>query len=371
MRAPGTGWALVALGLGWPLTGHAQQGLGTAGVGAEVQYFSFSDAKSVNMESLSLVTLPFGASVGVGTRLVLGVSGFWARGERRKSNGESLTVQGPTDTQLSATLALGQGRVSLAAVVALPTGHSEHSQDEEDISANIATDLLPFRISNWGSGGGAGVRAIAAERFGGVGAGLSVGYFVAQEFSPRAWEATVYRPGSNLVIRGVLDGNVGRAGRAALQLSFHAFGDDLLDGAGFYRSGNRLQAIGSYAFAVGRRSSGMVYVGGMYRAEGEEIQGLPPIGAKTLFLGGAGARVRIGGTLLIPTIDLRLLRAEDGVDQGVNVRLGTAAELGVGSTLLVPFARVHVGRLAVIEDISESSYVGFDLGLGVRFGGAR
>ncbi len=212
---------------------------------------------------------------------------------------------------------------------------------------------------------------MAAERFGGLGAGLSVGYFVAQEFSPRAWEPTVYQPGSNLVVRGVLDGDVGRAGRAALQLSFHAFGDDLVDGAGLYRSGSRLQAIGSYAFAAGRRSSGMAYLGVLYRGDGTELQGIPSIGAKTLFMGGAGARVRLGGTLLIPTLDLRLLRQEDGIDQGFNVRVGAAAELGAGSTLLVPFARAHVGRLVVVEDVSESSYVGFDLGLGVRFGGAR
>jgi len=354
-----------------PGTVEAQQDPWTLGGGVQVQHFSFGDAESVNMESLSLLTLPLDAGVRVGRNVTLQLAGYWARGVRRKFNGETVSIQGLTDTQLSATVTFADGVASLTGIVALPTGNSTHDPGEEGIAANIATDLLPFRISNWGSGGGAGVRATAAQHFGKVGAGLSVGYFAAQDFNPRTGDETLYQPGNNVVVRGVLDGNVGRAGKVSLQLSFHTFGDDLVDGTGFYHSGKRFQGIGSYAFAMGRRSSGVVYAGAMRRAAGEELQGAPSIGAKTLFMAGTGTRLRVGGTLLLPTVDFRLLRAEDGVDQGFNARIGAAAEIGVGNLMLVPLARVHLGRLAVVEGKSESSYVGADLGLAVRFGGGR
>ena len=360
--------SLATLG-GEPAPVAAQQNSWTLGGGAQFQYFSFSDPASVNMESLSLLTLPLDAGVRVGRNVTLRLAGFWARGERRKFNGETVSIQGLTDTRLSANVTFADGVASLTGIVALPTGNSTQNQDEEGIAANVASDLFPFRVSNWGSGGGAGVRATAAQRFGKVGAGLSVGYFAAQDFNPRTGDETLYKAGNNVVVRAVLDGNVGRAGKASLQLSFHTFGDDLVDGTGFYQSGKRFQAIGSYAFAMGRRSSGVVYAGAMRRAKGEELQGAPSIGAKTLFMAGSGTRLRVGGTLLLPTVDLRLLRAEDGVDQGFNARIGAAAEIGVGNVVLLPLARVHLGRLAVVEGKSESSYVGADLGIGVRFGG--
>ena len=352
-----------------PDTVAAQQLPWTLGGAAQIQYFSFSDPESVNMQSLSLLTLPLDAGAQIGRNVSLQVAGHWARGERRMSNGETVSIQGLTDTQVSATVTFAEGLASVTGTVALPTGNSTHDSREEEIAANVASDLLPFRISNWGSGGGAGIRATAAQRFGDVGAGLSVGYFAARDFTPRTGDETVYQPGNNMVVRGVLDGNVGTAGKVSLQLSFHSFGDDLLDGTGFYQSGKRFQGIGSYAFAMGRRSSAVVYVGAMRRAAGEDLVGSPPIGAKTLFMAGTGTRLRVGGTLLLPTVDLRLLRAEDGVDQGYNVRLGGAAEIDMGSVMLLPLVRLHLGTLAVVEGVSESSYVGADLGLAVRFGG--
>ena len=49
----------------------------------------------------------------------------------------------------------------------------------------VAADLLPFRVTSWGSGGGIGMQLAATRRFETVGAGLSVGCMVASgAFSP-------------------------------------------------------------------------------------------------------------------------------------------------------------------------------------------
>jgi len=200
-----------------------------------------------------------------------------------------------------------------------------------------------------------------------------VGYFVAGEFNPVADEDVVYRPGNSLEVRAALDGNVGRAGKLSLELSFRSFTDDVTDELNLYRSGNRIQGIGSYAFAAGRRSSAVIYAGAMHRAGGAyQVPDAPLLaaGPQTLFMAGAGARVRVRGVLVLPTLDLRALRSDDGIDQGFASRLGAAAEFRTRSGwTFVPVARLHIGSVQVVKDV-ESTFLGADLGLTIRVGRA-
>ena len=346
---------------------HAQVA-STVGAGIEFQSFSFSEADDVGVESLSLVTLPVAVSVPLAEWISLGMVGHWARTEKTRPDGETLTLSGFTDTELSATVRVPGDVASFTAVVALPTGNSTHDADEVEVAGNVASDLLPFRISNWGSGGGGGARASVAKSFGTVAAGVSVGYFVARDFTPLTFADTEYRAGNNLVIRAALDGNVGPAGKLSLQLTLRSYGNDQQDGVGGFQSGNRYQAIGSYAFAVGPRSSGVVYLGALRRSEGE-LEGVPLRRAQTLYMAGGGASFRLGQILMRPSVDARVLRSETGVDQGYNTGFGVRAEVGVGRAVLVPLVRIHIGKLALVKGVSESSFVGTDLGLTVRFGG--
>lgn len=367
---PGPWAALLAGLLLSPGPTQSQSPPWSLGAGAEVQHFSFSDAEAVGLESLTLVTVPVAANVVLGDQITLRLASHWARGSRTDAGGATSSISGPTDTELSATVSLADGSAAITAVAALPTGNATHTLEEANVAGLIASDLLPFRISNWGSGGGFGVRALGARSFGRWGAGASVGYFVASDFSPVADDRLVYRPGNTLQVRAAVDGNVGRAGKASLEVSYQTFGEDVADERNLYRSGDRFQAVGSYAFAAGRRSSAVVYLGAMHRAGGEfQAAGRQiPAGPQTLLMAGAGARVRLGGALLLPTVDLRALRSDDGIDQGFDSRLGLAAELGtVGGWTLVPLARAHLGRIEVVQGV-ESSFLGVDLGLTVRVG---
>jgi hypothetical protein len=343
----------------------------SVGAGAEVQRFNFSDSESAGIKALTLFTVPVAADVTLGQRVTMRLAGFYASGSLEDRSGTTSSISGLTDTDLSATVSLADGSAAITAVAALPTGNSTHTLEEANVAGLVASDLLPFRISNWGSGGGFGVRALGARSFGRVGAGLSIGYFVAGDFSPVAEDQLVYRPGSTLQVRAAIDGNVGRAGKASLEISFQTFGEDVAEDINLYQSGNRFQAIGSYAFAAGRRSSAVVYLGAMHRASGEfdpSINAPFTAGPQTLFMAGAGGRLRVGGTLVLPTLDLRALRSDDGIDQGFDSRLGVAAEFRTaGGWAFVPLARVHLGRIQVVEGV-ESSFVGVDLGLTVRVG---
>ena len=343
----------------------------TAGAGVEAQVFSFTEGEKAGVESLTLITVPIAANVALGRRVTARLAGYWAQGSIKDAGGRTSSVSGLTDTELTATVTLGEGNAAITGVALLPTGSSTHTLEEAGVAGLVASDLLPFRISNWGTGGGFGLRALGTRRIGNMGAGLSVGYFVAGQFNPVADEDVVYRPGNNLEVRAALDGNVGRAGKLSLELSFRSFSDDATDELNLYRSGNRLQGIGSYAFAVGRRSSAVIYAGAMHRAGGAyQVPDVPLLaaGPQTLFMAGAGARVRVRGALVLPALDLRVLRSEDGIDQGVASRVGVAAEFRTRSGwTLVPVVRLHLGGIQVVQDV-ESTFLGADLGLTVRVG---
>lgn len=360
-----TGCALLLAVLAVP-SGAASQATSGAG-GAHFESYRFGDAEAAGVESLSLLTLPLGAVVRLGSRTDVRLNGAWARGTMTYE-GRQTRIEGPIDTELAATFRLASGRVALTGVVLLPTGHATHTTDEAVAAAYFASDLLLFRTSNWGTGGGLGMRASASRRFGSLGAGVSLGYFQGREFAPVDQSDLTYRPGNNVVARLALDRIVGASGKASLVLTYRGYDDDRLDGANLFRSGNRFQAIGSYAFAVGRRASGVVYGGGLRSSEGTFIGEAPPIAGRTFMVAGAGGRFRVGDAVVVPSVDFRALRAADGLGQGLDTRLGSAVEFQLGSTTVVPSVRAHLGRLSISEDV-ESSVRGTEIGIAVRFGG--
>lgn len=332
-----------------------------------VQFESYSFDRSEALGSVSLLTLPVSAALRLGSRLSVSLSSTWAQAVVSREDGES-RVQGPTDTQLQATVSLADGAASVTGIVLLPTGHATHTEEEAAVASLIASDLLLFRVSNWGTGGGAGIRAAATRRVGTVGAGLSVGYFVGQDFSPADGQDFRYRPGNNLVVRAALDRSIGRAGKASLQLTYRQYADDRVDGANLFRTGDRYQAIGSYSFASGRTSSAVVYAGALHRTEGVFLSDLTSTGGQTFVVVGGGARFRSGSVVFVPSLDFRALRRADGTGQGYDGRIGGSVEWSIGSVTLAPSARFHLGRVSLLPGV-DSRFVGTELGIAMRFGG--
>lgn len=340
---------------------------GAQSVMSGVQYDSYSFDRTEALGSVSLLSLPFAAGLRLGSWASVSLSGTWAEAVVSREDGQS-RIQGPTDTQLQATVSLADGTASITGIVLLPTGHSSHTDEEAAVASLIASDLLLFRVSNWGTGGGGGIRASATRRVGAVGAGLSVGYFVGQDFSPADGEDFRYRPGNNLVVRAALDRAVGRAGKASLQLTYRQYSDDRLNGSNLFRTGDRYQAIGSYSFASGRTSSAVVYAGALHRTEGVFLSDLTSTGGQTFVVVGGGARLRSGSVLFLPSVDLRALRRADGLGQGYDGRIGGSVEWTSGSVTLAPSARFHVGRVSLLPGV-DSRFIGTELGMAVRFGG--
>lgn len=339
------------------------------GAGATLESYTFADPEQIGIESLQLLAAPFGARARVGFAS-LTLSGYFAEGTLQDASGASTSITGLTDTQLQIDVPIADESIIVSGIVALPTGQPTLALNEAVVAGAFAADLLPFRVSNWGTGGAFGLATSYARSVGDFGLGFSVGYSVAQEFEPLSDDERAYQPGNELRLRGALDRTVGNSGKASLQLTAHRYDEDALGGQNLYQSGDRYSAVGSYAFAAGGRGSGVAYLGVLHRTEGTFFGQDDVAPSQDLVLAGGGFRVPLGGLTLVPSADARLFRSADGVGQGYISGFGASLELPLGGLTLVPSGRARVGNV-VADAQRESAITGYDAGLMVRFGGAR
>jgi hypothetical protein len=339
------------------------------GAGAAVESYTFDAADRVNIETLSLLTAPFAVGIGIGRSVDLQVTGAFARGRLARGDGSVAVLEGVTDTELRLGVGFGRDVLTITAIAQLPTGVAAMSDDEADVAGMIAADVLPFRISNWGTGGGVGFATAIAQPLGaGFAGGVSAGYVVAREFEPLS-DDFAYRPGDQLHVRAALDRTFGTAAKASLQFGMQRYGTDRGDGANLFRPGTRVHGVGSLAFALGRWSNAIVYAGHQRRGTGRfEMPDTRTLGAQQLYLAGAGMRLPVGGAVLQPAAELRVLSGDESASTGYTAGAGASLELSTGSFTVVPTARARFGHVRVHTD-GESGFIGTDLGLALRFGG--
>jgi hypothetical protein len=360
--------ALLATAVRAPAAG-AQSNEASAGATVSFQGYSFDEAATAGVQNLRLISLHFAATTPVVDRLTLAVNGSWGKGTLGRASGP-LDVTGLTDTQLTLTY-VHNLYFRVSGVLIAPTGKETQTLRESIVAGALASDLFPFDIANWGSGGGAGVNASVARPLGAVGAGLAVGLIAGREFEPLEGGQFAYRPGTLLRIVGALDGTVGEASKASLQVAFHRYGRDQVDGDNLFQSGNRFQVMGSLAFPTSAASSGIVYGGVTHRQGGSLLAELPiaeASAAQNLFLLGGGFRRPIGGAVLQPDAELRVLRRDDSMGQGIDLGVGATLEMRGRRGTFAPSARVHFGQLEVVSGNS-GSILGLELGMTARIRG--
>jgi hypothetical protein len=367
--------ALIALAL-CPAAAPAQAlpGLETLrlGTGASFETYQFLDPAIVGVSRLSLATVPFGARVRPLERLQLQVGGAYAHGSLRRTDGSDATLSGLTDTEIRASYTLGRDLVVLSAAYLAPTGRATHTLDEAEVAGTIASDLLPFRISQWGSGGGMALGTSVAVPVAGFGVGAGIGYTVAQEFEALdvPEERWAYLPGNELRLRLGVDRTLGSTGMAALLVNLQRYDEDRIQGENLLQPGNRYDVTGYYTFAVGAVASAVTYLGVAHRDQGTFAAQIPGIPAQDLVFAGAGARVPLGGTVFVPAVEGRLFRRSDGFNQGHLAGLGASLEWPVGSVVLVPTVRSRFGTVLLWEG-EEASFRGGEFGVSVRMGAGR
>ena len=335
--------------------------------GAVFESYGFGEAEEVGLRSLSLFSVPLAAAVPLGNQATMEVRSAFARGSLETVTGETVEVSGLTDTEVRLGVRVpGAVTLQLQAIGVLPTGNSSHMDEEAVVAGAIASDLLPFRVSNWGAGGGAGALVGVNRTFGATALGVSASYLAGREFEPVAGEAFQYRPGNHLRVRGAVDHDVEGGGRVTVSLTVDRYSEDLFEETNLYQAGDRIQTVMSYSFRQGRTGSGVVYGGLFHRSEGTALlDAAPDIPSQQLILAGAGLRRVTGVGVLVPTADVRVYRTADGVGQGWLPGAGLGLELAAGGWTVVPTVRGRYGRIVVREG-SESPITGLEVSLTAR-----
>jgi hypothetical protein len=346
----------------------AQRPLGVVSGGSGWETYSFADPTAAGLKSVSLRTLPFSATFTPVGRLRLEMAGAFASAALERTDGSRSTLEGLTDTSLGASLSFGRDLFTIGAALLAPTGKSSYTADEAQVAGVVAADLLPFRVSNWGSGGAAGVSSALALPLGGLNLGVRAGYQQAREVDLLGDATFAYRPGDQVHLELGADGSVGD-GRLITRIGVQRFSEDVVNGANLYRTGDRITALLSWNYPSGRRGSGGLYAGAQQRQHGVFLDGSGQTPSQTLVLLGWHLRQPFRFGILAPTTDVRLFRNGDGVGQGVMGGAGLALELSLlgGAVTLVSMARARYGYLLVSKGL-KTGVMGTDFGAGLRLG---
>jgi hypothetical protein len=345
----------------------AAQSRGSVAAGLGFERYSFATADAVDIESLTLLTAPFGTRLALGRRVTFGITGAWARASLVNSDGEESEFTGLTDTEASLVFDVVPGSASLTAVALLPTGSSSMTFEEMIVTGAIAADQLPFRITHWGTGGGAGMSLAVTRPLGAFSAGFSVGYVVGRTFEPLEGDAFEYRPGNQFQAAAALDRLIGQSAKLALLLKYQNYDVDKGDGRNLFQTGDRFSAVGSLDFAIGPASS-IVYAGWLKRETAELLDPREIVPAEEMIYAGAGFRTAVGSAVLQPSVDFR--KVDSRVGPGHTLGVGAQLEARAGGSLLVPSARLRFGRVESVDGV-ESRFTGFDLGFSVRLGASE
>jgi hypothetical protein len=346
----------------------AAQATSSVAAGVEFERYSFEKPEVLDIESLTLLTMPFGARVDLTRRITFSVTGAWARATLVNSDGGSTDLSELTDTEARLEFALVPGSVVLSAVGLLPTGSSALTFEEMIVAGAIAADQLPFRVTHWGTGGGAGASLALSRGFGDWSAGASVGYVVGRTFEPLEGDAFEYRPGNQLQAIAAIDRLLGSRTKAALQVKYQNFGADQGDGSNLFQTGDRLTAVGSLDFPIGQ-SSAIVYAGWYERDTAELFDPEPEVfPSQTMIYAGAGLRTALGSAVLQPSIDVRSVDTDAG--PGWTMGVGAQLEAPAGTAMLIPTARFRLGSAESVDGV-KTGLTGVDVGFSVRFGAGQ
>jgi hypothetical protein len=356
---------LTALAIIAPAAGPAAAQ--TAAAGPVVEWYRFDTPEAAGLRTVRLVTMPVVVHAPLAGPVSLDVATAYAHGTLERQGGASSDLSGMTDTNVRLRVDVAGDRLGLAAIALLPTGPATLTADELEVASIIAADLLPFRIQNWGTGGAAGAGLTARLPAGGATVQLGASYLAAFEYEPLEANRFGYRPGNQLTGTLAVQQPVGERGRATVQGLVQHFGDDAIEGDGMFSPGSRGQLVASYATAFGAGSSVVAYAGGAYREGGLALHAFTRDGpSQTLLLGGGGLRLPAGPAVIVPTVDVRLLRSDDGIDQGYVAGAGAAVELPAGPFIITPTVRGRFGNVTVREG-AESAITGLELALTARF----
>jgi hypothetical protein len=337
-----------------------------------LEYRSLSFDPGLGTSSVSQLAVPIGVLIPLGPRLTVDIGTRFATTTRTNPGNTSFTLSGLTDLQARAVYQVVPNYVMFTASTNVPTGKVELTCEEElQVASLIASDLIPFPVSNYGSGFNVTSGVAVAVPVAGFAVGAGGSYRYSGEYSPLACSDSTYRAGGEVKLRFGVDRVVGQ-GRVSLGFTYSDFSKDEFGGSEALSPGRRFITQASANIPVGNLTISL-YAWNLRRTMGlVEINSDSIPGQNVLTLG-AGAAISLGRNLLRPSIEYR--RHTEGRADAPETRdpAGTLLSFGLRYQMalserfsLLPSFRFDTGNIA--SGGGDVGYSGFNAAISLRAG---
>ena len=333
--------------------------------GLEVRGVAF-DA-GLGTKSVRELVVPFGAIWTPGPRLAFDFGVRYASITREPDNDTlaNETVSGPTDVQVRGVYQVIPDLVVLTLSANLPTGKTALSAEELPAAGAVASDLIPFPVTSFGTGTNVTTGLAVAVPFEGWAIGVAGSYRLSGAYTPLADIDSTYRPAGEARLRVGADRLVGQ-GRVSLGFTYSSFSHDEFGGSAIFQPGIRYITQASWSLPLGNVGLGL-YAWDLYRNGGTVAVSGSRTEKQNLLAVGAVASIQLGPNVLRPQIEYRRQSAgtEDLSDAGKLVSLAARYTLQLTEALQVsPTLRFDAGN--VVVDGVAFGFTGWGLSLGLR-----
>ena len=326
------------------------------GVSADYMGYTFDDGLGASAAQLFMV--PVALRLAFTDAFAVDVFSAWAQGRVERED-QVFELNGPVDTRVKVSWQATPWAL-LGVGVNIPSGNAAHDGVEAVVASVLATDLLGFRETTWGTGLQVTSSLATAMRAGSLGIGLAGSYSVNDEFEPTSDGDLLYQPGNESRFRVALDHNIGTSTFTA-GATFMTYEQDLANGRNLFQAGNRMRFDASYAFRVGA-GVWTLYAADLWRENGDltlsvvDTQGTLVgdttlvTASQNLVVAGLVGAIGMGGYQFRPQIDVRVQQREevDGRQEGSGWIVGAGGDFPMrlfGSVDFFPKARVLFGAI--------------------------
>jgi hypothetical protein len=331
--------------------------------GFEIQSVSFK--AGLGVKTISEVAIPLGVMYNPSQRLAFDVGVRYASASRTPEGAAAKgTVSGPTDVQVRGVYQLVPDAVVFTLAANVPTGKTKLSADELPAAGAVASDLIPFPVSSFGTGANVTTGLAVAVPVAGWAVGLGGAYRFSGAYSPMSTIDSTYKPGSELRFRVGADRVVGQ-GRVSLGFTYSTFSQDDFGGASIFQPGKRYISQASWSFPVGNLGLAL-YAWDLYRNAGTVLLSGSPTEKQNVLTAGLAASLRMGRSVLRPQLEFRKQTA------GVDKLVAAGQLLSLSARLSLPLSEAFVLTPAVRFDtgnvVSGVAYgfTGWGLSVGIR-----
>lgn len=326
---------------------------------------SVSFAAGLGVKTISELAVPLGAMYNPSTRLAFDIGVRYASASRTPEGAAAKgTVSGLTDVQVRAVYQVIPDVVMLTLAANLPTGKTKLTADELPAAGAVASELIPFPVTSFGTGANVTTGLAVAVPVAGWAVGLAGAYRLSGAFTPMSTVDSSYKPGGEMRFRVGADRVVGQ-GRVSLGFTYSTFSQDEFGGANIFQPGKRYISQAAWSFPVGNIGLSL-YAWDLYRTSGTVLLSSSTTEKQNVLAAGLAASLQMGRSVLRPQIEFRKHTA--GVDKlaaaGQLLSLSARLSLPLSEALsLTPAVRFDTGNI-----VSGATYgfTGWGLSIGIR-----